>query len=108
MIEEMSSTLHKLDDVTKNLQSDTSALSDARALFDCVIEEFPSVSNRFSATAPIIYNPEVETGIQKILDGEISGMSEGEIKATEYLKIRQEDSTLNSTNTALSFTERAL
>ncbi len=65
MIEELSSTLDKLDDVTKSIQSDTCTLSDARALLDCDLEEFPSVSNRLSATAQIIHNPEFETVIQK-------------------------------------------
>ncbi len=53
-IEELGQRLQRLDDVTKTLQSESCTISDAGLLFDCVLEEYPNVSDRLSAAATII------------------------------------------------------
>ena len=74
-IEKLCQRLQRLDDVTKTIQYESCTISDARSLFDCALEGYPNVSDRLSTSDPIICCPDFETGICKILEGDMYGIS---------------------------------
>ncbi len=107
-IEELCQRLQRLDDVTKTLQSESCTISDARSLFDCVLEEYPNASDRLSTPAPFISCPDFESGICKILEGDVDGMSRDEVESMQCLKLIQDSFISGAPVKDLSFTERAL
>lgn len=51
---------------TTKLQCDTITISDARALFNRIVENFPELSNRLSSTSFTVENALLERAIAKI------------------------------------------
>ena len=68
-IEKLCNKLQQLDEVTKLLQKDDTSLADVRCLFDTILEDFPEMECRLGTTAAIIYQPEFETAIIKVMNG---------------------------------------
>ena len=61
--------MKKLESMTKKLQDPKLTMSNARILFDFVIENCTGMSHYLSADAEIIQNPILERAIVKIQDG---------------------------------------
>lgn len=61
--------LKDLDSVTKELQSDSTTLSDAHLLFDAVIQRNRQAQSRVSSHARIVENPVFEVAITKVEHG---------------------------------------
>ena len=88
--------LESLDSVTKELQREITTMSDVRALFDGVIEEFPD------------QHPFFESGIVKIQTGNSLAMSSEEKSAVQGLVLAEPDETGDDNDNGLTFAERVL
>ncbi len=84
--EELSTAFSKLDNVTKNLQQNSTTLSEVRVLFDGVISTYPNMKSRIGSSARVIGDPNFETGIVKIQEYRFTDMDENRISATECLE----------------------
>ncbi|KAE9303034.1 hypothetical protein PF008_g22328 [Phytophthora fragariae] len=62
--------LARMEGVTKMLQRSTLTMSATRRLFNQVVQNYPDMKDRLSATAAIINYPALETGLVKIQRGE--------------------------------------
>ena len=62
-------TMKKLESVTEKLQDPKLTMSNARVLFDFVIENCTGMSHYLSADEEIIQDPILERAIMKIQDG---------------------------------------
>ncbi|KAE8901098.1 hypothetical protein PF005_g29024 [Phytophthora fragariae] len=62
----LSLILNDFEGVTKTLQRSTLTLSGTRRLFDLVIQRYPKLKPRLSATAAIVNYAALETGIVKL------------------------------------------
>ena len=107
-IEEFRSMFADLDSVTKSLQSDSTTLSDARMLFDTFTSEHPCTKSRLAANARIVHQPAFESGICRILDGEISLLTEAEKSAIGCLCVAKSTSEVDIIDGSCSLAERAL
>lgn len=75
VVDSLFERLAEMESVTKALQSDTTTLSDARALFDTVIGYFPTTEDRLKANAGIIHSINFENAVRKIQTGEVKKLS---------------------------------
>ena len=70
-------------------------------LFDTVLEDYPTLANRLSETAPIVYKPVFESGICKIMANDFSSATRKEEQEKAYFiaeqKIIESDKTENLT-----------
>lgn len=64
--------------MTKELQRDTTSLSDIQDLFDAVVKEFHETKNRLRSRARIILCPLFEHATVKIQEGNLSAVSTDE------------------------------
>ena len=106
-IDDLVKRLEKLDSVTKSLQHEERTISQARALFDTVMIDFPEAADRLSTTASIIQSPNFEIGIQKIQSGranELNPEEKSELKQLES-SVEQKKKTSSAT---MSYAERVL
>ncbi|KAG3235707.1 hypothetical protein PI124_g19266 [Phytophthora idaei] len=69
--------LTRLEGVTKTLQHSTVTMSATRRLFGQVMQSYPEMKARLSATAAIITYPALETGLVPIQRGETLNAAEG-------------------------------
>jgi len=68
ILDTLMSDLKVFESVTKALQSEELDISEARALFDGIIEQCPDMAYYLSSNAKIIHSPNFESGIVKILN----------------------------------------
>ncbi len=61
-------------------------MSQARTLFDAVINEHPSTKEHLQADATIFLHPNFETAIAKIQDGRANELTVQTKRAVEFLK----------------------
>ncbi len=73
-----------------------------------MILEHPTTASRLSPTSQIVKDPDFESGIVKILDGEISKLTNEEIQATEKLRFQSLSATSNECDDGLSLADRAM
>lgn len=99
--------LEPLDEVTKLLQSESTTVSDARALFDAVIQKYPDTTSRLASSAKIVHCPNFESGIVKIQRKNCSALSREEKLSTKSLLV-SENADVVSEDASLSFAQRAL
>ncbi|OWY90848.1 hypothetical protein PHMEG_00040836 [Phytophthora megakarya] len=62
-------SLHELNEVSKALQDSTLTLVGARRAFDAVLCKYPSMKTRLASDASVVNNPDLESGIVKIMSG---------------------------------------
>ena len=70
--------LEEFEKITLQLQKPATTLSDVRAIFDVAIEQYPSLNFYLKANAQIVHSPAFESGIVKVLDGEVEQLTEAE------------------------------
>jgi len=99
--------LKDIDSVTKILQARCTTLSDVRALFDALIDQYPNMKPFLKADANIVHSKQFESGIVKIQIGKGEFLSSTEKTACSQFKVMVENNENLSTET-LSFAERAL
>jgi len=86
-LEQLMIQLKEFESVTKALQCDELDIAEARALFDGIIEKYPSTKKYLSSDSKIIHSPNFENGIVKILNSEIKGLTSVEAKSVRiFLK----------------------
>lgn len=90
-----------LESVNKKLQSDSTSVSDTRALFDATIEAFPDTTNK------LLYCSTFESAVIKLQRGNSTAMSREEANSVKKLIIK-ESSVTETVDEGLSFAERAL
>jgi len=78
--------LNDIDSVTKAVQSRSTTISDVRALFDALIENFPIMEDYLKTDANIVHSSSFESGIVKFQTGKESDMTDGEKQATMMFK----------------------
>eukprot|EP00171_Calliarthron_tuberculosum_P021796 IDg21796t1 len=74
-LEKLLEKFKDFDSVTKTLQRDNISCSEVRALFDGMIDAYPSTKARLSANAKIVHSPNFESGLVKIQENRISQLS---------------------------------
>jgi hypothetical protein len=70
-IEIQSVQIESFESISKALQRDSLTLSEARALFDALLENFPSLDNRLGDAADIVIDKTFENAVVKIDTGNI-------------------------------------
>ncbi|KAG3246678.1 hypothetical protein PI124_g8593 [Phytophthora idaei] len=78
--------LSDVESVPKKLQCDDLNLLDARDLLDGLIEIHPSFSNYLEPNADIVHSPDFESGMVKVLAGQVKRLSRDERSALQPLK----------------------
>jgi len=73
--------LEVFNSVTTSLQREDLDLSDARALFDAIIEKYPTMKDYLAPTSNIVHTPDFENAVVKILNNELSGLTRAEEKS---------------------------
>lgn len=107
-IQELTKKFRELESVSKALQSDSCTLPMVRALFDTVIEEFPSMKNRLSSDAEIVLHPYFESGIIKIMRMEQHLMNLNEKHDMACFEVEDEVSVVPEENSSLTLAQKAL
>jgi len=82
--------LNDLDSVTKELQKDAVTSADVRALFDGVIESYPSTANRLGPRPKIVHAPDFESAIVKMQEGNFKSSNQNE-KLTDAILTTSDD-----------------
>ena len=77
--------LRPLDSVTKASQDDATTISDIRAIFNAVIDEFLETANRLNSRADIVLYTEFENAIVKLQRYNVSGLPQEEALAISKL-----------------------
>ena len=85
-IEHLMLKLKLMQDVSKELQRESLTLDEARDLFDGVVDEFPDMERHLNAEATIVVDPELESGIIKVLRNKQSTLDVYEMARLEKLK----------------------
>ena len=99
--------LKPLESVNKVLQTNSTTVSDARALFDAVIQKYSDTTNRLSSSAGIVHSPDFENAVVKIQRNNSSALSREESVSVSSLLI-EEDQVQDFEEEGLSFAMRAL
>ncbi|ETN05938.1 hypothetical protein PPTG_13790 [Phytophthora nicotianae INRA-310] len=73
--------------VTLKLQLEDVMLADVRALFDSIIERFPTTKAKLSATATIVHFPTFEAAAVKVNNGEVGSLTASERKAIKRFEV---------------------
>jgi hypothetical protein len=68
-ISRLTAQLTKLQGVTLKLQEEGITLSEVRALFDAVLEKYPSMGEYIGPCGKIVHNVNFESGLVKLQDG---------------------------------------
>ena len=106
-IDSLLEQLKTLESVSKALQEERTSISDVRAMFDAVIEEFPETTDRLTSSAAIVHSPLLESGIVKVQRGKNGALSREERSVLFPFELA-----CNATSTegddCLSFAQRAL
>lgn len=89
-IEQLMDRLKTVDSVTKELQAESTTLSDVRVLFDAIIDKFPSTRGRLSSNAGIVNNVDFESAVVKVQNGNQVALSRDERISIESLLIPSE------------------
>ena len=88
--------LRPLDSVTKASQDDTTAMSEVRAVFNAVIDEFLETANRLNSSADVVLYKEFENAIVKFQRYNVSGLPQDEALAISKLIVHiQRESNMN-------------
>jgi len=74
-IEFLLTHLKNFESVSKSLQDDILDMAEAQALFDAIVEKYPSMDKYLKQTSDIVHSPNFESGIVKILNKEIRGLT---------------------------------
>lgn len=98
--------LRELDEVTKKLQRADCTIRVARAYFDTVLEDYPTLSDRLDPDARIVLNPQFESGLLKIQAAHEHGLTPGEREKVSGLLLRGE-ATAETGVVGTSIVERA-
>ena len=99
--------LQDLDSVTRALQKEGLTLSEVRALFDAVLDEYPDTKVRVGASAAILESKSFESGILKAHNGNQNALSHEEELALRPFKTSVEGA-LDTQDNASSLVQRAL
>ena len=67
-----------MESINKKLQADDTTLADVRALFDHVIDSFPTATPRLQPDANIVHSPDFESGLVKLQLGNNNALSRSE------------------------------
>lgn len=106
-IEALLKQLKVLESVTKMLQEESTSVSDVRAMFDAVIEEFPETTDRLTSSAEIVHSPLFESAVVKVQRGNSSALSREERAMLSSLELVRSGESSESDD-RLSFAQRAL
>ncbi|KAG3120262.1 hypothetical protein PI124_g397 [Phytophthora idaei] len=77
--------LKNLESVNKKLQTATLTLLDVRALFDHVINHYPTTKTHLAASATLVKFPDFENGIVKVIAGKERSLTRAERSAVAKL-----------------------
>lgn len=99
--------LKVFESVSKVLQKDRTSIGDVRAVFDAIIDEFPSTSNRLGSYSAIVHCPHFESALVKIQRGNESTLSREEQNLLFRCSLGTEYNEQENIE-GLSFVERAL
>ena len=77
-------------------------------MFDCVFDEYPETANPLGPTSFIISSGDFEHALYKILESDIAGMSDSELRATNNLRVTSDVPDVGNERYNTSITERAL
>lgn len=72
--------------MTVCLQRDDITLSEVRALFDTVLEKYPSTAFRISPSSPIVESPNFESGMVNVQRKRVGDGAENEMAAMECFR----------------------
>ncbi|ETL91908.1 hypothetical protein L917_09625 [Phytophthora nicotianae] len=86
-IEALLKDLRVFQSVTLKLQLEDVTLADVRALFDSIIERFPTTKAKLSATATIVHSPTFEAATVKVINGEVGSLTASERKAIKRFEV---------------------
>lgn len=75
VLEELFSTVERLDAVTLALQKENISIASVRYLFDEVVSEYPSTKSRLCSSAKIIHDQSFENGLVKLQQGKMGQLS---------------------------------
>lgn len=101
--------LEEFEKITKQLQNSHTTLSDVRAIFDAVIEEYPSLDFYLKPDAQIVHSPSFESGIVKILDDEVDQLTQRERNSLGCFSFHGSDvDNIVATDDNLSLVQKAL
>lgn len=107
-VDELFIKLCDLQSVTKILQCDNTTLSEARVLFDAVIEDHPTISSRLGSDASIVHSPVFESAIRKLQHSVHGTLTEDEKESVDMLRISNENEIQVSVRTKMNYAERAI
>lgn len=96
-IKKLLTKLSDLNSVTTALQICSISLFDVRLLFDGVIEEFPEPADKLGPDAQLVCDVDFESAVVKILDINVSPLTENESGTVKHLKRKRENTTATDT-----------
>ena len=79
LLQKLLEDLTELESITIQLQESSISLSDVRSIFDVCIESYPLMKHYLAADAKIVHCPNFESGILKVIDGDIESLSQPEL-----------------------------
>lgn len=100
--------LEEFEKITKQLQNPTTTLSDVRAIFDLVIEQYASMNFYLKADAQIVHSPAFESGIVKVLNDEDDQLTAEETDSVECFSSHNTNIVAIDDNDNISLVEKAL
>lgn len=107
-IEALCERLGSLYSVTVELQRDNLNIAQVRVLLVAVIDSFPCTRARPSEHANIIPQPTFESGLLKILEDNVTDLSDEEVSSVQNMKVMGEDFSIIPKACNISFADRAL
>ena len=88
-VDSLVKNLEVFESVSKELQRDGTSLSDVRAVFDALMDEYPNLSDRLKWNANIVHRPEFESALVKLQRGNYSSLSREEKNAADLLLLKR-------------------
>ena len=85
VLEKLTKHLKNFHDITKKLQERGILLPEVRNVFDAAIDDYPELEEKLGSRCKLVTNPEFESGIIKILEGEECNLTCLECTATKTL-----------------------
>ena len=108
-LQKIMADLREFETITKQLQNSACTMSEVRAVFDTVIQEYPSMDYYLGANAQIVHSPTFENGIVKVMDDAIDDLSNEEKDAVVIFRKGTNSSVEgSSTCEGLTIVQRAL
>ncbi|POM80132.1 Hypothetical protein PHPALM_2068 [Phytophthora palmivora] len=86
--------LLKLESVSKELQSSTVSLLDARVYFDGLLESLPVLASHIDARAAIVHSPHFEAACVKVLDGKAGDLTRAETASLRRFAVQTEETSV--------------